>query len=70
LKRKIVELLEQAPEGLTSKYLAAALQLPRTTVRKQLVDMKAEGQIRGTGEYRRYAAVVVLAEQLTLELAA
>lgn len=70
MKAEIRALLEKSPAGLTSKYLAAVLQCPGYKIRKELVEMKMRGQIVGTGEYRRQAAVVVLAPQLTLELAA
>ncbi|MEX0567673.1 MAG: HTH domain-containing protein [Candidatus Njordarchaeota archaeon] len=56
LKRKILDLLESSPIGLTVSEIARMLSISRPTVYKYLGELKAEGQIKefSIGAYKVY----------------
>jgi hypothetical protein len=57
-------LVLEAADGVTSKDLAILLRCPTDVVRRRLAEMKRDGLIAGTGEFRRDAAVVKAAPQM------
>lgn len=68
MREKILNLIASSESGVTSRDLAIALRCPRPVIARRLSELKAEGLIRGTGEYEAGAAIVTVTPQQHLGL--